>query len=276
MTSTLSEIVAAAIKDFETNGYDSEQRLKDWMDQIGRAAEQQATSKKILEQMLREALRSIYDRLVERQGVLTMHPGISRFTLENVKPKLHAELSRRIMASADLIRLNREETIQKTLRRFAGWATSIPAGGSDNVARREAAEDVKKALQRLPFVERRVLIDQGHKLTSSISATVALDGGAIAAKWFSHFREKNYNYREDHKERDFGETGLVYLVRGCWAQERGLIKVGAAGYTDEVTQPAEEPYCRCKWQFLYHVRQLPDDMMTKLGRETLAKVRVTT
>lgn len=267
---TFAETVAAAINDFVENGYTSQEQLEHWLFVLKQAAEKQAVPKAKMEKMLNEALKAVFTRLVERHGILVNHPGIPTFTLDSVKPKLHAELSRRMLASANLIKLNRDEAISNTLRRLSGWATSIPAGGSDVVKRRQTAEDIKKSINALPFVERRVIIDQSHKLTSAINSLVATDGGAIAARWFSHFRQTGYDYREDHKERD----GHVYLIRGSWAQEKGLVKPGLSGYTDAITQPGEEVFCRCKYVYLYHLRQLPEDMLTALGKEMLKRVRV--
>lgn len=264
---TFHEVVAAAIRDFAEHGYDSEDRLAYWTAQIRAAAEAQMASRQRMEEMLRDAMRAIYVRLVERQGVLKTLPGVDRFTLQRVVPRLRAELDRRIMASASLIKLNRDEAIEKTLRRFSGWATSLPAGGSAEPEKRQAAEDVKKALRQLPFAERRVLIDQGHKLTASINSVVAVGGGAIAARWFSHYRQSGYHYREDHKERD----GRVYLIRDSWAAEKGLVKPGEAGYTDQITEPGEEISCRCRYVYLFNLRDLPRDMLTALGMEELER-----
>lgn len=266
---TFSETVSAAIKDFSEHGYHSEQQLEFWMAQIRLAAEHAATSRRQMEQMLQDALRAVYQRLVERQGVLKTQRGVDRFVLARLAPRLRAELDRRIMSSAQLIKLNREDMITKTLRRFSGWATSIPKGGSAEPALRATAADVKKAIKALPFLERRVLIDQGHKLVASINAVVAKGGGAIAGRWRSHWRQANYDYREDHKERD----QRVYLIRNSWASDAGLVKPGKMGYTDDITQPGEEVYCRCFYEYIFHLRDLPDDMVTVKGREALQQVR---
>ena len=222
-----------------------------------------------VENRLREALYAIYRRLVDRGEVAKFHPGVGRLTIERFTPQMRAALDRRIVASANLIRLNRDEVIEKTLRRFSGWATSVPPGGSRTTNRREVKEDVKKPLASSPFVERRVLIDQGHKLSAAISDVIATENSAIAAKWNSHWREQNYDYRVKHRERD----GRVYAIRGNWALERGYMKAGDAGYLDEVTQPGEEPFCRCWVTYVYAVGRLPDDMVTQKGRDELERVR---
>jgi len=236
---TIAEVLAAAIRDFAEHGFDSEQRLNDWLAQLRAAIEANVRSPPAMEAAMRDALGAIYRRLVDKGQVLRAHPTVERFTVARVAPRLRLELERRIMASAQLIKLNRAEAIEKTVRRFSGWATSVPKGGSETVSRREVKDEVYKPLASLPFVERRVLIDQGHKLNSSISAVIAQDNNAIAAQWYSRWRVAGYNYRPDHKERD----GLIYLIRDSWAAKARLVKPGPAGWSDEITQPAEEPFC---------------------------------
>jgi hypothetical protein len=259
------QTVNAAIADIEVHGFDSQQRIDGWMERIEVAARASLMPESAVQNALSNTLATIFTRVTERGGILKMHPGVSRFTIDKLKPRLRAELDRRIMASAQLIKLNRQQAIAKTLQRFSGWATSVPAGGSDVVDKPEVRDNLKKALKSLPYEERRVSIDQGHKLISTVNDVIALDGGAIAAEWHSHFRQPGYDARPDHKERD----GNVYLIRGNWAQDKGLVKVGTAGYTDDITQPAEEPFCRCNYRYIYSIKALPDDMLTAKGRATL-------
>jgi hypothetical protein len=262
------DVVTEAINDFTEHGYDTQARLDRWMAEIRRAAEAEAIPDDVLDKMLRRTLKGAYERLVTDGGILRYHPGVPKFTLAKVRSKLHAELDRRILASAQLIRLNREEAISATERRFSGWATSIPKGGSRVVDRVDTKTDIRKAMASLPFVQRRVIVDQSHKFTSSLSEILAHDSGAIAGIWHSHWRQANYNYRRDHKERD----EKVYAVRGSWAMERGLMNKGA-GYTDEMTKPGEEVFCRCFMQWQYSLSKLPPDMLTAKGREALADVK---
>lgn len=266
---TFYETLTAAIKDLTEHGFDSQARVDGWQRRLRRSALEAMISPRRLEKMLTDAMVGIYKRLVDQKGVLKFHPGVSAFTIDRLKPKLRRELDRAITANANLIKLNREKAIQETEQRFAGWATSVPAGGSKAQDKPEVQKTLKKALKSLPYEERRVLIDQGHKLTAAINRIVALDGGAIAAIWHSHWRARGYNYREDHKERD----ERVYLIRGSWAHEKGLVKPGEAGYTDQITQPGEEVFCRCAYQYVYALKDLPDDMITQKGRDELERVK---
>lgn len=268
--SAFDDVLADAVAYFIEHGFRTEEEYRAWERRISDAIDVKMRAPGFSDKLLREHLEAIFNRLVQRGSVLKYHGGVKKFTVDRIAPHLRAELTKRIMASADLIKINRSKMRQLTMQRFSGWATSVPSGGAAEADKRKIKSEIAKPLRQLPFNERRVLIDQGHKLNASISAVLAQDSGAIAGRWFSHFRQAGYNYREDHKERD----GLVYLVRGSWAAEKGYVKVGAAGWSDAITQPAEEPFCRCKFVYLYHLRQMPDDMLTKAGKEALEKSRM--
>lgn len=262
----LRQVIDDAIRDFAENGYDSEERLAVWLERIREAAQLAVLSEAETEASIRGALESVYARLVDNGGLLSRMPGAGRFTLERVRPDLRAELGRRIRASADLIKLNRERAIADTLQRFAGWASSVPEGGAASGTVRDAATNVRKSITSLPFRERRVAVDQGHKFAASLSAVFAQAGNAIAGRWHQHHTTQP---RVTHRRRN----GRVYLIRGSWAQEKGLVRPGSAGYLDEITQAGEEVNCRCSVQYLFAVRDLPPDMLTEKGKSELERVR---
>src|SRR6266550_7717966 len=131
---TFHELCTAAVADFAEHGYDSEARLELWMARLHAAAWREMVPEQVMLEKVRESLGSIYRRLVERGSIMARHPGVPRFTLERVRPALRSALDRAILANVNLIKFNRAEAVEKSLRRFAGWATSIPPGGSDVVA----------------------------------------------------------------------------------------------------------------------------------------------
>lgn len=263
------EVLTEAINDMVENGFDSMERVQYWTMRLRQSISASLIPHSQMEEALRVALQTVYRRMVEQGGIVKFHPGVGRFTLEKVRPQLRAELDRRIMASANLIKLNRARAVEQTLQRFEGWATSIPKGGTDAAKKSQVKAEQRKALVQLPFEERRVIIDQSHKLTASISETLAKDGNALAALWHSHYRQPGYDYRVHHKERD----GQVYLMRDTWALNDGLIKPGPAGYYDGITAAGEEVYCRCYIQWLYNLRDLPEEMLTAKGKAKLAEVQ---
>lgn len=245
------------------NGYDDVDAFDRWAARLRSAATHDLPSTKKINDLTQRSLTATFDRVV--RSAPKRHPAVSNFTIKRIKPKLREELDKRIRASAELIRLNREEAINTTLKRFTGWATSIPPGGGQ-VDKREIKANIGKPLKEQSFVERRVAIDQGHKLSSNVDAVIADQAGAIAARWRSHWRQAGYDYREDHKERD----QLTYKIKGSWADD--LINKGA-GFTDAMSMPAEEVYCRCYYVYLYSLRELPKTMLTKKGQIALGEAR---
>jgi len=255
------EVVTEAVGHYRRFGFTSQAGLDEWVSKIRRAALLQLKTPAETDRMLKEALTSRYRSMVTQGGILRDMPDIKRVGLDSVKPKLRRELDRRIMASANLIRLNRETAIDNTLRRFQGWATSIQPGGSRAVDVKEEKGDIRKALGQMDFIERRVVIDQTHKLVATINNIVAVDNGALAIEWHSPWRRPGYDFRKDHKERDL----KVYTIRGNWALEKGLMKAGPAGYYDEITAVGQEVYCACTGKYIFALRKLPADMLTKAG-----------
>ena len=89
------------------------------------------------------------------------------------------------LGATSLIKLNRERAVQETLQRFAGWATSIPLGGSNVVDKADERESVRRGVAGLPFEERRVVIDEplhGAHVASELSWVFAgdqADGGFL-------------------------------------------------------------------------------------------------
>jgi len=269
MAQSFYQTISEAIREFESFGFDSVERLNYWVEKIRHAAAQTLTPESVLNEELTRVLMGTYKRLIDDGQILKSHPGVPRFTVERLKPKLQAELDRRLMVSRNLIKLNRQQMVEKTTQRFAGWASSVPAGGSRAIETKDVKENIRKALTSLPFEEKRCVIDQGMKFVSSLNDVIATDGGAIAGKWASQWRRRGYSYREDHKERD----QKVYAIRGNWAIEKGLMKAGPDGYTDQITKPGEEVFCSCSYQYLYNLHDLPSEMITRKGEESLAEVR---
>lgn len=270
MADLFNRILTEAVADISKNGFDSTERVTYWIERLKEAAFKSLIPSHLMREKLVQGLRMLYRRAIERGGILQLHRGVGRFTPEKLAPQLRSVLDRHIMASANLIKLNRERAVQETIQRFSGWATSVPAGGTKAADKRDTKRDVRKSLARLPFEERRVLIDQGHKFLANLDDTLAVAGGAIAGIWRSRWRQPGYNYREDHKERD----GKVFVIRGNWALQKGLMKLAGHQYQDEITKPGEEVFCRCRYEFVYNLRDLPEEMLTQKGREALRRVRI--
>jgi hypothetical protein len=262
---TFNEVVTAAVKDISDSGFDPA-RIAYWQERLRKAAAGAMGAQARVDKLLNDTLTDVYRRLIENGQALKVHPGVSRFTVDRLKPKLRVELQKRIFASADLIKLNREKSIAQTLQRFSGWASSIPQGGSDVVDKRAVKLDIGKSIRQEPFETRRVLIDQGHKFAAGLNEVIGLDNGAIASIWHHHHSQYP---RFEHEERD----GVLFLIRDSWAQQRGFVKLDGRQYRDEVERVGEFPFCRCTESWVYNLRDLPPSMLTVAGHEELDRIK---
>ena len=265
---TFDEVLQAAIADLAANGYTGPDQIAKWMRLLRQTAEETLGQNGEVDKKVRDAMRQIYRRMVENAGVAKSVPGVGQYTLAMVAPDLRAELDRRILAAADLIKLNRTAAIEKTLQRFAGWSTSIPDGGSDVIDKREVRMQIAKPVKQVKFEARRVAIDQGHKLNANLAEIVAVSQGAIGAVWHSHWRQPGYDYRPDHKERD----GNFYVQRDSWAMAEGYIKAGGP-YVDQITRPGEEVYCQCNYVWITRLTSVPVEFLTRKGRAKVAEIK---
>lgn len=266
-----NQVLAEAIAELSAAGYQSPEQIARWLLALRRSAEVMLGPDWMADRETRAQMDGIFARLIERGKVADYVPGVTRFTLAMVRPQLRAELDRRIVAAVDLIKLNRAEAVEKTLRRFNGWATAIPPGGDETVNRREAKSTIGKSLAQYRFEKRRCETDQGHKLLANISEIVATDAGAIAGVWHSHGEhDRSYNARKEHLAR----ADKLFLVRDSWAIAKGLVRRGSRPYMDEITRPGQEVSCRCWYTWVTSPRRLPDDVLTRAGQEWIAQSRM--
>lgn len=234
------QVLAAALADFEIHGFDSQERLDHWLDELEEAARGSWVDEETIKRDLVKHLHTVLDRTLKGRQFSKAHAGLQPFRLQHIKPKLHAELQNRIIASTNLIKLNRAESIARARARLAGWMSSIPPGGKTGEDFKESTKTVRRGIAGETFIERRVIIDQGHKLNAAINDIVAVDGGAIIATWrHVHRGLPSYHPRPEHVARD----GKVFVIPGNWALKEGLMKPAGHQFTDEIEQPGEFVYC---------------------------------
>jgi hypothetical protein len=206
------------------------------------------------------------------QSPITANSGVSRYTLERIKPHLRGELDRRILAiartSADQIGADRQAVIESTLRRFVDWVTTMPTDAEEE--RGAENNEMPETLVELPLEERRrqVMLHQGIRFSASLSEMLAIDAGALAMVWRTTGCDGS-DHSPDHRQRD----DRCYALRESWALSKGLMRAGQSGYYDEITSVSEEHNCRCGAKWIYSVRDLPEDMITPKGKSELARAK---
>ena len=200
--------------------------------------------------------------------------GVSLFTLDNVKPHLRAELSRRILGlaeeTAELIGTDRAQIITSTMERYAKWLTPIAEGDIQKISLANL-DTVLVAYSELSNSERKreAMIRQGIRFGAILSEIIAIDAGAIACKWIDQSLKLDCACYDNHCEQD----GKVYAVRGSWVERRGFITPPPHGYFDEITPPAHDFGCLCYVTWLYSLRSLPPCMLSEQGEVALTEAR---
>lgn len=262
----LQELLAAAIRHFAQHGYLNPAEVEEWSHRIQQAADDPAALAAEGERV-RRMLEGSFKRAFGKGSIRRAHKNIQPWAADRLIPDARAELERRIYAAIDLIRLNKAEATAKTVQRFKGWVTAVPPGGLPDVAVAPIKKDMSKAAREVRWVARRVAVDQTAKMLSNVNDIVATGAGAIAGRWDATF-EIARQHRPEHAKRH----NLIYVIRDGWADRDGLIK-HPHGYVDEHDMPAWLINCRCDYEYLYELDDLPAEMLTPKGREALARTR---
>jgi uncharacterized protein with gpF-like domain len=262
--SRFSDALKEAIRHFTVLGFTSPHQVDDWSRRLEAAAEDPVEEHQIGARVA-STLQGAYTRATRPGSVKRAHPGIEEWMVHRLEPRLRDELQRRIWAAADLIRLNRQQALAKTMARFKGFATSVPTGGTPEVNQRLVAQEIAAPSKSLDFITRRAQIDQTQKMIGNLNDIIADGAGAIAATW-DHVPELERQFRPEHTARH----GLTYPIRGSWAAERGLLRA-PDGWWQDFDIPGQLINCRCEARYLYSLEEVPPEMLTPAGRDALAK-----
>ena len=96
MIETVESLLLQAIRRFAEHGFDSQQDLEKWLIALHAAIERELPTDSEMRRNLVLSLQKIYARDIDRLGLRKLVPGVNRYTIENVRPHLLAELDRRI------------------------------------------------------------------------------------------------------------------------------------------------------------------------------------
>lgn len=258
------KVLSEAIKDVVKHGFDSQERMDKWLANLRLAANASILSVDESSSIVARGLNKLFGRYFKTKK--KPHKGLD---VDLIIPQYRPILDRRIMASVNLIKLNRDQAIEMSLRRFSGWMSSVPIGGSAEIELSKVKKHIWKPLQSSSYEDRRLLIDQGHKMLANINATVADQYGAIGFKWHHIAPEANYDPRPEHVKRD----GHIYALRDSWAMDKGYIS-RSADFDTDIDMPGQEIFCRCSAHYIYSLNDLPPEMLTEKGREVAKAARL--
>ena len=265
---SFSTVLGLAVGAIALYGLLSSKQLKDWEKALIAAALFTFMQPKEMNVVLYKRLDGIYKDMVTDKKLLKKYPNMDRGAFDRAKDKILHRLALRKFLGADLIEKNYRESIDTVVRRFIGWASSVPAGGIKELDREVEKRKIQKAILSVDAEGKFIVRDQMHKFQTEIEEILSVDGQAIAAKWHSQWRVPGYNYREKHKHIDV--SGEVFVIRDNWALQGRLMKLSGRKYTDSIIRPGMEPNCKCVYEYIYSLSDLPDDMLTAKGRAAIA------
>lgn len=229
------------------------------------------------EKKINDSLKAGYYDFLEK-GIKN-HKGITKATLSDYKKDFRKELENRIANSFALIKNKDNEIIAGLSSRFLNWVTI------DSKDVRGRKTDENSLLNFLDFGKENdiseehlkfIIKDQNNKMTASFDAILAEKNDAIACIWhnrkdkrvvgnpdglYPHAESKAHG---NHWERE----GKVYILQNGWAYKKGYIK-GKLYESLEDGGVGVAIGCRCYLEYIYNLEDLPEENLTKKGKEVL-------
>ena len=256
------QVLSAAVEDVLSKGYCGPTQIGLWQQRLKDSIEE--TFKGDSSVTLARTLSNAFERLIVRRGIARFHVGLSASTFGRLEPVLRNELVDRLLGAQALLRLREEEATLSSLRKFSGWAMTIPRGGAKPFERALKKAEIKKPLASLPFESGRAIAAQGEALQVAFNEIISREGKALCAEWHSRWRQPGYAYRDDHKDRDL----KFFAFKDSWAAKQGLLVPLPS--VDSVTFPGQERGCRCFHRYFYTLESLPREVLSSRGLLALA------
>ena len=209
------------------------------------------------------AIKAKFKSQVDGMAVHKRH-NIAPYVIAALYYLLKDERDNRIQYTKTLADMRKDEAKETVMRRFAGWASSIPEG-REIKASRDIVSFISKPIKELPKHQKTIIDDQSKKMISNIDSIIAREAGAVGYYWHSNFRTPGYDYRENHKHLDL--DGKFIILKSSWAYRDGYIRRGNEIYQDDIEQPGELPNCKCIAKYVYSISDVPKDCLTIKGLE---------
>lgn len=169
-----------------------------------------------------------------KTGIYKRH-SVAPYIIATLYLLLQDERDNRKESAIRLVGMRREEMKETVLRRFAGWASSIPVN-REITNKQEVINFISKPVKELAKHEKNIIDDQTRKMVSNMDAIVSHEANAIGYYWHSLFRVPGYNYREEHKHLDL--DGKFIILKDSSAYKDGYIKRGNQIYQDDIERQA--------------------------------------
>lgn len=208
------------------------------------------------------------------------HRGITKASINDLKSKFRKEVEDRVKISFNLMKNQEEELKQKIASRFINWVTIDSKDVRGNTTSKQSLLNFLDFAKENGIAEdhaKFILKDQTRKMIASLDDLVAKENNAIGGIWhnrrdrrvvgnpsgiYPHAESKAHG---DHWERE----GKFYIFKDGWAYQKGYIK-GELYENLEDGGVGVAIGCRCRLEFIYDLRDVPYENLTKKGRELIS------
>lgn len=147
----------------------------------------------------------------------------------------------------------------------------IPIGGTKDKKIKSHIALIKKELRQIVRWEKQFYVYKASAFLAEVKYIFSLQEGPIAAVWRYSWLDEQGEYRKNYDHKIL--NGKIYAVRDNWAMKEGLMISSEKEFVGDIVRPAQEVGCMCNLQWIYNLRQLPNEMMTQKGRSELERVR---
>lgn len=155
-----------------------------------------------------------------------------------------------------------EDQIARLQAMLKEFLDQVPDGGTRDKTIKSKIAEIKRELRFLVKWNRLFYTYKARSFPAEVEYLFVLAShDPLAAIWeYSDLdAQGEYQMTYNHQQR----AGRVYAVRGSWAIAKGLMKVGQAGYLDEISRPGQEIGCMCSLRWVTSLASVPPEMQAR-------------
>lgn len=208
------------------------------------------------------------------------HKGITKTSLNDLKPKFRKEIEDRVKISFNLMKNQEEELKQKIASRFINWVTIDSKDVRGNTTSKQSLLNFLDFAKENGIAEdhaKFILKDQTRKMIASLDDLVAKENNAIGGIWHNRGDRRvvgNPQGIYPHSEtkahgNHWDREGKFYVFKDSWAYQKGYVK-GELYDNLEDGGVGVAIGCRCRLEFIYDLRDVPYENLTQRGRELIS------
>jgi len=268
--------VGTILIDFLKSGPSSPGHIEEIKSQISKIALSLVTSPEEATENYKEACKDFLDKVIAVKGMpIRVIGGVNQSEIasygehatenfDSLLPKINSRYNWCIENYKRQSKIYLNEQLAQFHDLLLEFLKQVPIGGTKDKLTKSKIAEIKSELRCLTKWTQLFYTYKAISLSAEIKHVFALEGNVIAARWCYSQSDEQGEYQKTYNHKE--QAGRMYAVRGNWAIENGLMKVGPNGYIDEISLPNQEIGCMCNFVYLHSPRELTEDMLTAKGK----------